>query len=196
MKKTLLLITSLFVSQANAAMLSFDDILGGNIQNSFGDMPIYKGFAFSTTLKWIDVEETLSWDFGARSGEFALTNRNGRIGTITEQSGEYFTFDGLWAKKWFTPKESGGDDSLSGTLEGYNNGTLVWGVGTSLNGSYERYGAQLGLIDELKLDLGNQFLVDDLSLTVSPIPEPSSIALMLGGLGLVGFMAARRTKKG
>ncbi len=28
----------------------------------------------------------------------------------------------------------------------------------------------------------------------SPVPEPSSIALMLGGLGLVGFMAARRKK--
>ncbi len=30
---------------------------------------------------------------------------------------------------------------------------------------------------------------------VSPTPEPSSIALMLGGLGLVGFMAARRRKQ-
>ena len=28
--------------------------------------------------------------------------------------------------------------------------------------------------------------------TVSAVPEPSTIALMLGGLGLVGFMAARR----
>jgi len=30
---------------------------------------------------------------------------------------------------------------------------------------------------------------------VSPVPEPSSIVLMLGGLGLVGFMATRRRKK-
>ncbi len=29
---------------------------------------------------------------------------------------------------------------------------------------------------------------------VSPVPEPSSYALMLGGLGLVGFMAYRRKK--
>lgn len=29
---------------------------------------------------------------------------------------------------------------------------------------------------------------------VSPVPEPSAIALMLGGVGLVGFMAARRRK--
>ncbi|VAW45112.1 hypothetical protein MNBD_GAMMA03-2049 [hydrothermal vent metagenome] len=31
-----------------------------------------------------------------------------------------------------------------------------------------------------------------LNTVTSPVPEPSAIALMLGGLGLVGFMAARR----
>jgi len=31
--------------------------------------------------------------------------------------------------------------------------------------------------------------------SASPVPEPSSIALILGGLGLVGFMAARRRKQ-
>ncbi len=42
---------------------------------------------------------------------------------------------------------------------------------------------------------GAGYSVDSTLEAVSPVPEPSSIALMLGGLGLVGFMAARRSKK-
>ena len=36
--------------------------------------------------------------------------------------------------------------------------------------------------------------VRDFELTVTPVPEPSTYALMLGGLGMVGFMAYRRRK--
>lgn len=32
----------------------------------------------------------------------------------------------------------------------------------------------------------------NITVITSPVPEPSAVALMLGGLGLVGFMAARR----
>jgi len=43
------------------------------------------------------------------------------------------------------------------------------------------------------LSVSSGYSVDS-TLAVSPVPEPSSIALMLGGLGLVGFMVARRKK--
>ncbi len=36
--------------------------------------------------------------------------------------------------------------------------------------------------------------LDNLKYTVTPVPEPSTYALMLGGLGMVGFMAYRRRK--
>lgn len=44
--------------------------------------------------------------------------------------------------------------------------------------------------------LGSDVLmIDNFRYTgVSPVPEPSTYALMLGGLGLVGFMAYRRKK--
>jgi hypothetical protein len=46
---------------------------------------------------------------------------------------------------------------------------------------------QFGAVDNVEFD--------NLKYTkVSPVPEPSTYALMLGGLGLVGFMAYRRRK--
>ena len=83
-------------------------------------MPTYKGFNFSFTLDWIDVENGPSsntrWPYGAHSGDFAILNNNEGVGTITEATSADFTFDGLWAKKWATSPNSGGANSLSGTF--------------------------------------------------------------------------------
>jgi hypothetical protein len=155
-------------------------------------MPTYQGFDFSFTLDWIDLVGS-NWPFGAHSGEFGILNNNGGVGIITEANGADFTFDGLWAKWWGRPPESGGPDGLVGVLEGYNNGGLVWSVDTGLNGSYEFYGAQAGAIDELRLGFGNHFLVDDISLNAPQnVPEPGTLCLL--GLGLLGFSLARRKR--
>ena len=199
MKKFLLLIFGLFVlflpGITGATILTFDDIPGGSIQNYVGDMPTYKGFNFSSTLDWIDLERSY-WNYGAHSGDFGIINNTGGVGIITEANGADFTFDGLWAKRWGTAPDSGGTD-LVGYLSGYNNGSLVWSVTTGINGTYEYYSAQAGLIDELRLGLRNYFIVDDLALnestSQSPVPEPATMALF--GLGLLGVAGVSRRRK-
>lgn len=191
-KLTNLVITSLIIFGAqasSAALLTFDDIPGGSIQDKYGNMPVYKGFDFSSTLDWIDVEGSSS-NYGAHSGDFALINNESNTGIIIEASTSDFTFDGLWAKRWNTLPDSGGEDSLFGTLSGYNDGNLVWLVNTGLNGSYEFYGPQAGLIDELRLGFGNYFLVDDIELNAVPVPA----AVWLFSSGLIGLFAVARRK--
>ncbi len=196
MKKIMFLLSLLtLTSQANAALLTFDDIAGGSKQNNVGIMPVYNGFVFSSTLQWIDVESS-NWNHGAYSDDFALLNNFHGIGIITEENGAYFTFDGLWAKKWATGKDSGGADSLFGTLQGYKDGVLAWSINTGLNGSYKYFGAQSGLIDELRLGFGNNFLVDNLALnhnTSTPVPEPAPLALLALGLAGIGLMRRRKS---
>ena len=179
----------IFGSQTvSAAILTFDDVPGGSIKGDYGEMPIYQGYTFSSTLDWIDVVDS-SYNYGAYSGDFALINNAGGVGTVIESSTIDFTFGGLWAKSSRTAPDSGGDDILFGTISGYNNGDLVWELATGLNGSYEYYAAQAGMIDELRLDLGNFFLVDDLELNAVPVPA----AAWLFGSGLIAlFGVARR----
>ncbi|GMR01543.1 MAG: hypothetical protein BMS9Abin19_0939 [Gammaproteobacteria bacterium] len=176
---------------SSAAVLTFEDVPEGSLQDKFGNMLTYKGFDFSRTptLDWIDVTGP-NWNYGARSGDFALVNNEGGTGEINAVSNTYFTFDGLWAKKWGTSPDSGGVDSLLGTLSGYNNGVQIWLVNTSLNGSYEFYGPQAGLIDKLKLGFGNNFLVDDIVLNAVPAPA----AIWLFGSGLIALAGAARRK--
>jgi len=195
MKKLLpLFFFALVSNQIHATILSFDDIPGGSLQDQYGHVQTYKGFSFSSNLDWIDLEAS-RWDYGTTSGEFGVLNNYSGVGVITEANGLDFTFDGLWAKKWATGKESGGTDSLFGVLQGYNNNVLVWSIDTSLNGSYEYYAAQAGQIDELRLGFGNYFLVDDIALneaSAATVSEPATVAML--GLVLAGLGFSRKRK--
>jgi len=193
------------ISSASAVVLTFDDLPGGSNQNTYGDMLPYNQFKFSATLDWLDLEGS-RWNYGAHSGDFGILNNLGGVGEITLAGGADFTFDGLWAKAWSTPKESGGADTVFGSLSGYNNGGLVWSTSTGLNGSYKFFGAQPGLIDELHLGLGDFFLVDDISLNDSSIPPVSSsippvslvpvpAAVWLFGTALIGLAGFSKRRK-
>lgn len=46
------------------------------------------------------------------------------------------------------------------------------------------------MTNEGQMQLG----IDNVSLSVTPVPEPDTYAMLLSGLGLMGFVARRRTK--
>lgn len=193
-----------FTQPSHAITLTFEDVPNGSVIGGFGDMPLignadaYQDFQFSSTLDWIDVGDY--WNYGAKSGRFALLNNYGGVGIVSKQGGGEFTFDGLWAKSWGSPPESGANGVVltGGVIQGFKAGQLIWSVDATLDGSYQYFAAQAGAIDELHIGFGNNFLVDNLSLNgVSAVPEASTLSLALSGLGCAVLMrrrpAARRS---
>lgn len=180
----LLLASSMLIGSANAATLTFDDVPGGSVQNSVGNMPTYQGYNFSSTLDWLDLSGS-SWNYGAHSGEFGILNNNGGVGTITKADGSDFLFGGLWAKRW-----ANNNANRTGTLQGYINGSLVWSVATTINATFQLFGAQASVIDELRLGFGGNYLVDDIELNNVPVPA----AAWLFGSAMIGLVGLGKRK--
>lgn len=91
----------------------------------------------------------------------------------------------------------------------YDSGLLAYSAGTNPGlGEASNYGGGTGSLIERSFSnlttgdytltfarLGSEtFKIDDVSYRVTAVPEPSTIALMLAGLSIVGF-AARRNKR-
>ena len=81
---------------------------------------------------------------------------------------------------------------MSGWLNGVQVGTVSGQSGTS----WVEYVGNFANIDKLVIDGGNHFLDDDIRLNtqVSAVPEPETYAMLLAGLGLVGFKLRRQNK--
>ena len=181
----------LLATSSQAAILTFDDI-ANQTQNSYGAIGTYEGFNFgssysSNRLDWIDTVGS-NWNYGSVSGDYTLLNNYGGSGIISASNSSDFTFDGLWAKTWANSY------ARTGYIRGFNNGALVWSSEVTLSSQFTYFSGLNGMIDELRLDFGNYFLVDNLALneTSHSVSEPTTIALF--GLGLLGLAGIRRLK--
>lgn len=151
------------------------------------------GFVFNNTLDNIDISAGAPWagHGPAYSGSFAALNNYGGAGEITKAGGGTFSFESLWLKSWY-------NNVATGTISGWLNGAQVGSVSGVRNTSWTQFTGNFASIDKLRIDFGNYFLMDDISLNsanVSPVPEPETYAMLLVGLGLMGGMARRRKQQ-
>lgn len=148
---------------------------------------------------WIDFANSSSSSFGSPLA-FTFTIAAGEVGSFT-------VVDGAFAGDSFTLTNFGSDIGATSSVAptvyttaadtGNNfdaalaNPAFSSAVLTFTEGSYRISGrldqsVTMDGISPLNATLGG------VRLTVAPIPEPSTYALLLGGLGLVGLLARRR----
>lgn len=208
-----LLLTASFSAQAvDYSTLGFDDHdWGGNERENrppareMGttidgmDADNYHGFDWNNGTNQIAVINATMYDTchpgsnianGATSGHYAAFNARGETETQIDWSGTG-TFDFIGAN-WTTF----GDTDFNLSFEGWRAGELVYSSSDhTITGEATLISLNWDDIDSLRISssIASTWIMDDF--TVSAVPEPSVMALMLGGLGFVGFMAARSRKK-
>ena len=168
------------VPAASATVLTFDDIgADGLIAANYGGLDWSQG-------DW--TAYSLSQDpFTPHSGTFRATVGFGDSDANTAIGfGANTTFQGAWF--------SGFTDAPV-TFEMFYQGNLVATSATldpSATPTFLASGYD-GLVDKILISSPNQsdYTIDDLTFTQA-VPEPQTYALMLAGLGVVGFIARRR----
>lgn len=109
------------------------------------------------------------------------------LGEFSLNGDTYFTDNVIWeVSSAYTNGWEVATPNTTGGTEAYNQGHNTWNTNApsdiSTNSQWIWDGAASGTDDALSFR----------ATITSPVPEPSTYALMVAGLGLVGFMAGRR----
>lgn len=181
-------------AHAGAAVLNFDDL------GSASSVPTnYGGLTWG--FNWVTYSDadysSYGNTYGSPSGEIAVFNSGG-VTQVGLNSGADFNFNGAYFTGWAGNNSVVGYTATSLTISGYNNGSLIGQLTTTLSANqYDWVTANLNGIDELRFTQNNGnahwWLMDNFTFNESSqVPEPASLALL--GIALAGVGVVRRKR--
>lgn len=194
---------------ASAAVVDFE--LPALSSGAYEALPAsFQGFNWSWAGRMNTAGVTgTGFEFAANGGTHVGFASDINIGgnPVTFSSASTFSLDSLWLTSIANPE-------LTVTVKGYSGGTSgnleytlnlsLWDpVGSNDNvkrffdlASFGKGGVAVDTVTMTSSGIGgsgNLFAFDDITYTMStPVPEPDSYAMLLAGLGALGFMSRRR----
>jgi hypothetical protein len=187
-------------SSGTSAPASGWDTIGAASGSNYGIIDAYSlgGYALSQSFSTGLVSSaTLSFSMFVNSSDAAIVDASGLDYTTggTYDTNHHVRVDLLSAGA--DPLHTGssvlrsfdlGSANALNTVNNYSNYSFDVGTDLAAGGNYVlRFAAVTNLA---QMQVG----IDNVSLNVTPVPEPESYAMLLAGLGLLGGVAARRRK--
>jgi hypothetical protein len=148
---------------------------------------------YITTASAIDLGNTVTnlnlKQLGSQGAQF-LGNTNGMIGAdaslvVTDASILAYADSGVWGSNWGSAFNGVSTGTIGGNLNMYLLSQTSGAFAQRLNSSMYSAIEQVGSPVFANLDMNG-------NLMIAAVPEAETYAMMLAGLGLVGFMVARR----
>lgn len=185
-----------------------DDALGAGFNNNSGNAPVDFSFAPSelagipvAALDIDPVNGPFATEGSAIRQSFAATV--GDIVTVTfdwaflsmDTVPNDFAFVALNDTVVRFADSNGGGSQFEGAFGDFSLVNWNWTYGNSFSYTANTSGVQslvLGVVDTGDYNLTSELRVDNISVQVTPVPEPQTYAMLLAGLAIMGTMAARR----
>ena len=184
-------------ADTRASVLGFDDL-----PTFTGLGASYGGFSWDVMTTY----DTANYQaiYGNSYGAVSPSNFVHAGGLISQQITRATDFDfvGLYASTWASNDLYAGFSSTTLTVEGWDDGNLVYSTTVNLSSNqFDWFAFNYQSVDELRLlndgSNGRWWLIDDFTFdepSFSAVPEPATIAMWMifGSIGLVGYRRRKR----